>query len=438
MEWIGQLKPYKYQFQTVEQIIDEDESKIALYWDMGTGKTMAGAELVAQWKSGCNLVICQKSKIKDWIQHFNLYYPKRFHVLDLTDECLLTAFFEYQNLNSYSPVIGVINYELTFRRPELLQLEHFTLLLDESSLIQNEQAKRTKFVLDLADSADHIALLSGTPTGGKYERLYSQIKLLGWPISKKLYWNQFIIFKYLDTVGRSVPIVTGYKNINRLKRKMRYYGCRFLKSEEVTDLPEQIYITVNVDAIPEYKRFRKLNLVIIEDPEIVELVGDSTLKKMLYERQLSGQYNYKKLQAFKDLVESTDDRLIVFYNFTAELESLMKLVKNVKPISIVNGSIKDLNAYEQYSNSVTFIQYQAGAMGLNLQLANKVIYFTPPLSSELFEQSKKRIHRIGQNNTCFYYQLIVDGSIEEHIYKTLEKRQNYTERLFENDTRKKV
>jgi SNF2 family DNA or RNA helicase len=59
--------------------------------------------------------------------------------------------------------------------------------------------------------------------------------------------------------------------------------------------------------------------------------------------------------------------------------------------------------YDEYNNTVTLIQYQAGSMGLNLQKANKIVYFTPTLSSELFEQSKKRIHRIGQDQTCFYY-----------------------------------
>ena len=91
-----------------------------------------------------------------------------------------------------------------------------------------------------------------------------------------------------------------------------------------------------------------------------------------------------------------------------------------------------MTAYENSENSVTFIQYQAGAMGLNLQKANKIIYFTPPLSSEIFEQSKKRTHRIGQNKTCFYYRLICKNSIEQKIYKTLEMRRDFTERLFEN------
>ena len=104
-----------------------------------------------------------------------------------------------------------------------------------------------------------------------------------------------------------------------------------------------------------------------------------------------------------------------------------------KYISVVNGEGKYLEYYDQYDASITFVQYQAGAMGLNLQKACRIIYFTPPLSSELYLQSMKRIHRIGQRSTCFYYNLICKGSVEERIYGTLKMRKDYTEALFERD-----
>ena len=140
----------------------------------------------------------------------------------------------------------------------------------------------------------------------------------------------------------------------------------------------------------------------------------------------------KTSKAFEDLLDSTNDRLIVFYNFQVELMTLSDiLIEHERPFSIINGNTKDLSAYENSEDSVTLIQYQAGAMGLNLQKANKIVYFTPPVSSELFEQSKKRIHRIGQEKTCFYYYLICRNSIEEKIYRTLKMRRDYTEALFE-------
>jgi len=368
-----------------------------------------------------NLVICQKSKVDDWIEHFIKHYNANTY--NLTDKK------QFEFFMRTNEGVGVINYELAFRRKELLKLEQFTLMLDESSLIQNKTAKRTKFIMKL--KYNNLILLSGTPTGGKYEKLWTQLNMLGYNVDEKAFYNMYVDYHYDDNEGFPIQIIDGYKNVERLKRKMAAYGCIFMKSEEVFSLPAQNFIDVKVNTTKEYRKFRKDCIVEFEG---VELVGDTTLTKMLYERQLCGSYNEDKLKAFADLLESTEDRLIVFYNFMAELDALKWLCDSIqRPYSVVNGESKDLYAYENKNASVTFIQYQAGAMGLNLQKANKIIYFTPPLSSELYEQSKKRIHRIGQEKTCFYYRLICRNSIEERIYRTLEMRKDYTDALFEKE-----
>lgn len=384
-----------------------------------------------------NLVICQKSKIQDWLDHFELYRDTwhNFNLIyDLTDRNQLEAFLSVTQDHGYTQrIIGIINYDLVWRRKELLSLQRFTLMLDESSLIQNENSKRSRFILRM--QPQNVILLSGTPTGGKYELLWSQLHLLGWKISKELYWNQYVDTHYEDANGFPLRVIDGYKNVDRLKRKMRQYGCHFLKTEEVMDLPDQVNERVYVMPSKEYLQFRRSRVITVDDRE---LIGDTTLTKLLYERQLCGIYNWEKLKAFKDLVESTNDRLIVFYNFTAELQMMQEILMSEEfgyhlRFSVVNGSDKHLQNYEERSDSITFIQYQAGAMGLNLQKACRIIYFTPPLSSELYEQSKKRIHRIGQQSTCFYYHLIVKGSVEERIYENLRMRKDYTEALFEAD-----
>lgn len=398
--------------------------RTTLTWvSFGLGKTYVGAEKMIRLGAKVNLVVCQKSKIEDWMDHFKTNYD--VDLFDLTDKNQMEEFF-----SSDIPKVGVINYDLIFRRPELARITDFTLMLDESSLIQNETSKRAKFVLNKLKPAN-VILLSGTPTGGKYENLWSQLHLLGWKISKDLYWKQYVEIEYKDNEGFPLKIVTGYKNVERLKKKMREYGCQFLKTDEVFDMPDQIFKPVYVEKTKEYNEFHRHCIVTVDG---VELVGDTILKKMLYERMLCGVYNPDKAKALQDLMESTDDRLIVFYNFTDELTIIQAICTTLeKPLSIVNGQTKDLKNFEECSDSVTAIQYQAGSMGLNLQKANKIIYFTPTLSSELYEQSKKRVHRIGQKSTCFYYTLICENSVEERIYDTLEMRRDYTDELFRQD-----
>ena len=424
---------YEHQKEALQQT--QYKNKVAYYHDMGLGKTFTGGEKMKQLGAPINLVICQKSKIDDWIEHFKIVHNVKGEliddVLDLTDKKQFDLFCKVVEQSEYLPprymIVGVINYDLVWRRPELKQLHDFTLLLDESSLIQNETAKRSKFIMKL--NYANLILLSGTPTGGKYEKLYSQLKMLGYEMTKKSFYNMYVDFHYDTRQGFPLMIIDGYKNVERLKRKMRDYGCHFLKTEEVLTLPDQNFIPVKVKATRDYKKFMKDRIITFDG---VELVGDTTLTKLLYARMLCGPHNLEKIQTFKELAESTNDRLIVFYNFNVELDTLITVCNVLeRPYSVVNGKDKDLYAYDNFNDSITLIQYQAGAMGLNLQKANKIIYFTPPLSSELYEQSKKRIHRLGQEQPCFYYNLICTGSVEEKIYKTLEMRKDYTEALFE-------
>ena len=406
------IKLYPHQSQALEET--ENFNKCAYYLDMGLGKTFVGAEKLYQLDAPYNLLICQKSKIDDWYEHMKTYYDYK-----------VVKYNKAQEIPKNS--VAIINYDLIWRRPELMNLKDFTLMLDESSMIKNEKSERSKFILKM--KAKNVILLSGTPTGGKYEQLWSQCKLLGWKISKKLYWQEFIKYVLLDVGGFKIKKVTGYKNVDRLKRKLHEHGAIFMKTDEVFELPEQIEQEIKITNTKEYKKFKRDRLITIDG---IELVGDTSLTKMLYLRQLAGQYNKNKLNQLKDILESTEDRIIIFYNFNKELEIIQQLCQKLeKPISVVNGNIKDLKNFNQYENSITLVQYQAGAMGLNLQKANKIIYFSLPLQSELFEQSKKRIHRIGQEKTCFYWYLITENTVEEQIYQTLKERRDYTNKLFE-------
>ena len=414
------MKLFDYQEKALALTSDKDNS--AFYYDMGLGKTFIGSERLRLYGERMNIIVCQKSKIKDWCEHFKEHYTD-YAVFDLTNKKDMQAFMIYPIYKC----IGIINYELAYRREELRQLKDFTMMLDESSMIKNETAKRTKFILSLKPS--HTILLSGTPTDGKYEFLYSQLRLLGWKITKTAYYNRYIKTELRSYGGPMFRVVTGYKNVSELKAKLKEYGAVFAKAEEVIKLPEKKFIKEYSTVSSDYKKFMKDRVIKIDDKE---LTGDSTLSKRLYARMLCSAYSKDKISRLIDLVNSTSDRVIIFYNFNTELEALRKVLFD-RPISIVNGQIKDLKEYENNDNSVTLIQYQAGAMGLNLQKANRIIYFSLPERSELFEQSKARICRIGQEKQCYYHIMMCHKSVEEKIYECLLMRKDYTDELFRKE-----
>lgn len=429
------MRLYEHQKQVLEQT--EQFNRVGYFLDMGLGKTFVGSEKMWDLNTAVNLLICQKSKIDDWVQHFTEHYPD-YKVYDLTRKTQSIQFrqlVDSGHIEDDQSVLGVINYELAFRRSYIAHIGTFTLMLDESQYIQNETAKRSKFVLSL--QPENVILLSGTPTSGKYEKLWSQCKLLGWGISKDAFWNTYVETEWIEdpASGYKRQTVTGYKNIERLKRKLAQHGAVFMKTEEAFDLPDQQEIMVKVPVSKEYRRFMKNSYLQLD--EVTELVGDTVLTKFLYARQLCGQYSPDKVEAVADLIDSTDERMVIFYNFNAELDILKCLAaKKERPFSEVNGKKKDLTAYEERSDSLTFVQYQAGATGLNLQKARMTIYFTLPFgkgSCAIWEQSKKRTHRIGQGQKCLYYYPLCKGSIEEKNLINLRLGKEYNERLFEKE-----
>lgn len=386
------------------------------------------------------LVVCQKSKVQDWINHFVDNYELQDHIMIY--DCTMWDKDDWLSLeeNPFEDwrTVYVINYDLIWRRPELSQLKDFTLILDESSLIQNEKTKRSKFILNELHPSN-IVLLSGTPTSGKYEKLWSQLKLLGWNISKTQFTNRYCIQEPIlkwngeplrNSYGGLITKIVDYKNVEELKSKLREYGAVFKKTEDVMDLPTKTFIDVKVPETKEFIKFKK-NKIVNVDGEV--LVGDTTLTELLYQRKLCSQYNKEKFKYFEDLLQSTEDRLVVFYNFNDELDKLSEICrKNDRPLSFLNGNVKDLENFRKCENGVILVQYQAGSFGQNLQEANKIIYFSPTTSCDSYMQSLKRIHRIGQDQPCFYY--LFKCGIENKIYDALNRGVNYTNELFKEES----
>lgn len=395
-------------------------NRCAFYHSMGLGKTYTGSEKLMSFHALNNLIVCQKSKIKDWLDHMSQYYD--LPVYNLTKKKDYEAY-----CSSHDPRVGVINYDLLTRRPNLVKLKHLSVIYDESSLIKRASAQRTKVALKM--DYDHLVLLSGTPTGGQYEHLWSQCKLLGMNLSNDAFSDRYVIYRdfWPPKLKWPIPVVCGYKRIDELITRMHQLGAHFLKTEDVLTLPEQVFTFVDVEPAKEYKKFVKDLVVEIDG---VTLSADNLMTKLLYARMLASGYNKNKEQALADLIESTNERLVIFYNYNNELEAIKRCVGD-RPMSLVKGGVTDLKAYEECDNSITVVNSQAGAKGLNLQKACRLVVFAPTLRAEDHMQMLKRIHRIGQKRTCFYYFMRAIGTVEEDIYKTLDEREDYTMKLFE-------
>ena len=411
---------YKHQKEVLQQT--ESHNKVAYYLDMGLGKSFVGSFKATSYDDPI-LVVCPKSLVPQWLQQFEDNH-KEWSRYDLTKKKQLEQYIASDDNRR----VGVINYESCWRRPELQKVKGVTLMLDESQAIANNTSKQTKGIMKL--DYKNVILLSGTPaSNARYDKLYTQLKLLGLQMNKRSYEDRYCNFFEMENAGVKFRVLSKkspYKHVDELKNVMHDLGCVFMKTDEVIDLPEQRFINVWVNKSKYYKTFEKDGYV---DCGEAEYISNGPAQDMLYLRQLCNSKS--KLEMLKTLVESTNDRVVVFYNFDIELKVLQQCISKLKrPMSFINGHEKNLNCYNNNEDSITLVQYQSGSAGVNLQKANKMIYYSPPVKSDFYEQSKKRIHRIGQSKKCTYYKLITQDSIELKIYNTLAKKQDYTDELF--------
>ena len=415
-------------YPSQQEMLDEikDHNRCAIYAGVGSGKTFIGSEKLISFQTPFNLVICQKSQVDYWVNHFQTHYPDKT-VTNLTK-------IPQMSLGHIRPGVMVINYDLVFRRPILSALKDFSLMLDESSLVQNMQAKRTKFILKLKPK--NVVLLSGTPVSGgqldksegliygKYENLLSQLHLLGWKIPKKNFWDKYVVW-HLQQYGEvRVQEVTGYKNIPELNSILKQLGCVFRRTEDMVELPEFDEQVIKVPRIPEYNKMMKHGIVTVDGEE---LVGDTPLSKLMRLRQLCASYNEHKASVLRDLLDTLEnERVIVFYNFRDELEIIKEVVGD-RPLSQINGDVKDLDAYENHHNAVIACQYQSGARGHNLQKSAYIVYLSVTNSAELFDQSRGRIRRNGQKaSRVMYYHIVCEKSVEENELASVRAGVDYT------------
>ena len=67
--------------------------------------------------------------------------------------------------------------------------------------------------------------------------------------------------------------------------------------------------------------------------------------------------------------------------------------------------------------------------GLTLTEANQIIFFGTPYRSTDFEQACDRIHRIGQDENCYIYNVLL-WSHEKNITDRIEEIMNWSEEQF--------
>ncbi|MFA5378725.1 MAG: helicase-related protein, partial [Dehalococcoidia bacterium] len=97
----------------------------------------------------------------------------------------------------------------------------------------------------------------------------------------------------------------------------------------------------------------------------------------------------------------------------------------------LSGRGNDLQAWQEGKFDVIGVQIQAGGVGISLVRARYCVYYSMGYSLGDYEQSLARVHRPGQKQNVTYIHLVATGTVDEKVYKALQKRKQVIEDLLE-------
>lgn len=423
----------------------EKGKAVALLADMGTGKSMMTIAITGTLEADKGvkkmLVVCPKSIVGVWEDEFRKFADYRYAltVLDGTMEKKRSAF---NYMQGAALQIIVVNYESCWRlEAEITKWKPDLIVCDESSKIKTPSASQSKALHRLGRQSKYNIILTGTPITGSPLDIFSQYKFL----DDSIFGTSFYLFRnrYAILGGYQNRMIVGYRHLDELVEKVHSIAFR-IKIEDAVDLPPFIDETRAITLEPKAQSlYRMLEQDCYAELANGEVTARNVLTQLLRLAQCTGgfirddikgeaqQVSGAKLDALEDIIDTCLDeekKVVVFARFVPEIEAIATMLKKKKiGYALIYGATTDradqVKKFQEDPEIKVFIgQLQTTGMGLTLTAANVAVFYSLDFSYANYEQSRARIHRIGQKQKCLYIHLVGKGTVDEKILNALKHK----------------
>ena len=349
--------------------------------------------------------------------------------------------------------VAVVNYESAWRmEKDLTAWKPDLIIADEGHKIKTHNIAASKALHRMGAKACYRLLLTGTVITNKAIDVFSQYKFL----NPSIYGNSFYAFRnrYFDMTGygNHTPVLKKAME-PELTAKLHSISYRATKAE-CLDLPDTTDVLRQVDLEPQALRIYR-GLVKESYAELAggEVTATNVLTRLLRLSQLTGgfigndetaaveQVSAAKLAALEDILDGAmaeGKKLVIIARFIPEIQAICKLLeKRGLRYSCITGEVKNRSEQvEHFQNNpdvMAFVgQIATAGLGITLTAASTMVFYSLDYSMSNYEQTKARIHRVGQRMPCTYLHLVAKGTVDEKVLRALRDKASLAKTLVDD------
>jgi SNF2 family DNA or RNA helicase len=414
--------------------------------EQGLGKTLSC--LVAFWlvreqgKAKRLVVVCPNSLKFTWKNEIARFFPDW--------NVSMIAGYKRRRQQGYEQPADVylVNYESArgdyAELRLLLRRTPTVLVLDESHTAKNVGSRTTRSLAFARSAAERVWIMSGTPVPNSLEDAFSQVFLadggrtLG---SHENFRRRFVRAADQDRAIADLKVALEPVLLRRTK-------------DEVLDLPEKVfedrfvqmkgrqrelYETIRLDLLGEIKgmsdqEFRAGRPNVLT--KLLRLSQAASNPRLILSNFNDDPAKQLEIDALLEELIGGNGRKVVLWSYYVDtIEDLLERYAEYEPVAIYGAiPIAERSAaverFQEDPAAMLFVgNPQAAATGLTLTAAHYAIYETVTWRYDLYAQSLDRIHRIGQDRTVVYFNILAADSVDLDITASLERKRDVAANL---------
>jgi SNF2 family DNA or RNA helicase len=445
---LGQLQgiePLPHQIDVTKRVIQEMRGRAILADEVGLGKTIeAGLILKEYLIRGLVqkvLILVPSSLVLQWTRELN----QKFQIPAVAQK-------KAWMWDKYDIVVASMDTAKRDPHREVVLNQPYDLLIvDEAHKLKNRRTKNWQFISEMQKK--YCLLLTATPVQNEMEELYNLVSILkpGRLGNESRFQKDYVASKRMA------------KNKEQLKQEISQVLIRNRRKESNLPLTERIVKTIPIQLTPEEKalydgvssfvkdRYHSaadlksmLSLLVLQkevcssrDAVFLTLFkmfkkgneGETTVPPEVQHliQLLRAVTTSSKVEAAVNLIESIPDKVILFTEYRATQEMLIRALaaKGIQAVPYRGGfnrNKKDWMMELFQKRAQVMIATEAGGEGINLQFCHHIINYDMPWNPMRVEQRIGRVHRLGQKNDVHIYNFATIGTIEEHIIWLLHEK----------------